>query len=138
MPPEFEQGAHPWLPANLGRDYYRKQADTHIASLAQKISNVQRQIEEQAGGLLDERDRLIGSASGSRTNSTTLGLGWRTSSTTSPGPAAQGVDYWPSLTREEWVALTRDLIATTIAEMAVPRRRRAAVVEEYFIKGVLL
>ena len=48
-----------WLPANLGRDYYRKQAETHIASLAQKISNVQRQIEEQAGGLLDERDRLI-------------------------------------------------------------------------------
>ena len=35
------------------------QAETHIASLAQKISNVQRQIEEQVGGLLDESDRLI-------------------------------------------------------------------------------
>ena len=60
MPPEFEQWCKTsWLPANFGRDFYRKQAETHIASLAQKISNVQRQIEEQAGGLLDERDRLI-------------------------------------------------------------------------------
>ena len=31
----------------------------HIYSLATKIVNLQRQIEEQAGGLLDERDRLI-------------------------------------------------------------------------------
>ena len=31
----------------------------HIDSLATKIINLQRQIEEQAGGLLDERDRLI-------------------------------------------------------------------------------
>ena len=31
----------------------------HIDSLATKIVNLQRQIEEQAGGLLDERDRLI-------------------------------------------------------------------------------
>ena len=29
------------------------------SGLAQKISNLQRQIEEQAGRLLDERDRLI-------------------------------------------------------------------------------
>ena len=28
-------------------------------SLALKISNLQRQIEDRAGGLLDERDRLI-------------------------------------------------------------------------------
>ena len=48
-----------WLPANLGRDYYRKQAEAHVASLAQRIANVQRSIEEKAGGLLDERDRLI-------------------------------------------------------------------------------
>ena len=60
MPPEFEQWCRTsWLPANLGRDSYRKQAETHIESLALKIANLQRQIEEQAGGLLDERDRLI-------------------------------------------------------------------------------
>ena len=60
MPPEFEQWCRTsWLPANLGRDYYRKQAETHIDSLATRIANLQRQIEEQAGGLLDERDRLI-------------------------------------------------------------------------------
>ena len=60
MPPEFEQWCRTsWLPANLGRDYYRKQAETHVASLAQRITKVQRSIEEKAGGLLDERDRMI-------------------------------------------------------------------------------
>ena len=60
MPPEFEQWCRTsWLPANLGRDYYRKQAETHVAALAQRIVNVQRAIEEKVGGLLDERDRLI-------------------------------------------------------------------------------
>ena len=60
MPPEFEQWCKTsWLPSNLGRDYYRKQAEAHIDSLATRIANLQRQIEEQAGGLLDERDRLI-------------------------------------------------------------------------------
>ena len=48
-----------WLPANLGRDYYRKQAETHIESLALKISNLQKEIEDRAGNLLDERDRMI-------------------------------------------------------------------------------
>ena len=42
-----------------GRAFKKRQAQTHIESLAQKIANLQRQIEEQAGGLLDERDRLI-------------------------------------------------------------------------------
>ena len=33
-------------------------------------------------------------------------------------PLLEGVDCWPkSATREEWIALTRDLIASTIAEM---------------------
>ena len=60
MPPEFEQWCHTsWLPANLGRDFYRKQAETHIQSLAAKISRLQREIEERAGGLLDQRDELI-------------------------------------------------------------------------------
>ena len=60
MPPEFEQWCKTsWLPANLGRDFYRKQAETDIESLALKISNLQRQIEDRAGNLLDERDRMI-------------------------------------------------------------------------------
>ena len=60
MPPEFEQWCRTsWLPANLGRDFYRKQAETHIQSLAAKISRLQREIEERAGGLLDQRDELI-------------------------------------------------------------------------------
>ena len=44
---------------HLGRDFYRKQAETHIQSLAAKISRLQREIEERAGGLLDQRDGLI-------------------------------------------------------------------------------
>ena len=47
------------LPANLGRDYYRKQAETHIQDLANKISRLQKEIEDRAGNLLDERDRMI-------------------------------------------------------------------------------
>ena len=60
MPPEFEQWCRTsWLPANLGRDYYRKQAETHVEALAAKISRLQKEIEERAGGLLDQRDELI-------------------------------------------------------------------------------
>ena len=60
MSSEFEQWCKTsWLPANLGRDFYRKQAETHIESLALKISNLQGQIEDRAGNLLDERDRMI-------------------------------------------------------------------------------
>ena len=60
MPPEFEQWCKTsWLPANLGRDYYRKQAETHIQDLANKIGRLQKEIEDRAGNLLDERDRMI-------------------------------------------------------------------------------
>ena len=60
MPPQFEQWCKTsWLPANLGRDYYRKQAETHIQDLANKISRLQKEIEDRAGNLLDERDRMI-------------------------------------------------------------------------------
>ena len=47
------------LTDNLGRDYYRKQAETHIQDLANKISRLQKEIEDRAGNLLDERDRMI-------------------------------------------------------------------------------
>ena len=55
-------------------------------------------------------------------------------------PLLEGVDYWPkSATREEWFALTRDLIATTIAEMGeYLDDAELSVVEEHFIKGGLL
>ena len=60
MPPAFEQWCRTsWLPSNISRPYYRNQAEAHVASLAQRIAHVQRSIEEKAGGLLDERDRLI-------------------------------------------------------------------------------
>ena len=60
MTPEFEQWCKTsWLPANLGRDYYRNQAETHIQDLANKISRLQKEIEDRAGNLLDERDRMI-------------------------------------------------------------------------------
>ena len=60
MPPEFEQWCKTsWLPSNLGRDYYRKQAETHIQGLATKISRLQKEIEDRAGNLLDQRDELI-------------------------------------------------------------------------------
>ena len=58
-----------------------------------------------------------------------------------PGtPLLEGIDYWPkSATREEWFALTRDLIASTIAEMGeYLDDAELSVVEEHFIKGGLL
>ena len=36
-----------------------KQAETHIQSLAAKVSRLQKEIEDRAGNLLDERDRMI-------------------------------------------------------------------------------
>ena len=60
MPPEFEQWCKTsWLPANLGRDYYRRQAEEHVASLGTKIARLQKEIEDRAGGLLDQRDQMI-------------------------------------------------------------------------------
>ena len=60
MPPEFEQWCKTsWLPANLGRDYYRRQAETHIQDLANKIGRLQKEIEDRAGNLLDQRDQMI-------------------------------------------------------------------------------
>ena len=60
MPPAFELWCRTtWLPSNIGRTYYRKQAETNIESLATKIANLQKEIEDRAGGLLDQRDELI-------------------------------------------------------------------------------
>ena len=73
MPPEFEQWCKTsWLPSNLGRSFYCKQAETHIQGLATKIGNLQRQNEEQAGGLLEQRDERLRCDCGCKTNWTTL------------------------------------------------------------------
>ena len=55
-------------------------------------------------------------------------------------PLLEGVDYWPkSATREQWFALTRDLVASTIAEMGeYLDDAELSVVQEHFIKGGLL
>ena len=55
-------------------------------------------------------------------------------------PLLEGVDHWPkSATREEWFALTRDLIASTIAEMGeYLDDAELSLVEEHFISAGLL
>ena len=60
MPPSFEEWCRvQWLPSHINQPYYKAQAQQHVAALALQISNLQGQIEKQAGALLDERDRLI-------------------------------------------------------------------------------
>ena len=56
------------------------------------------------------------------------------------GLVLDGLAEWPaSTTRKEWFALTRDLIASTIAEMGeYLDDAELSVVEEHFIKGGLL
>ena len=55
-------------------------------------------------------------------------------------PLLEGVDYWPkSATREEWFALTRDLIASTIAEIGeYLNDAELPLVEEHFVSDGLL
>ena len=55
-------------------------------------------------------------------------------------PLLDGVDHWPkSATREQWFALTRDLIASTIAEMGeYLDDAELSVVEQHFISAGLL
>ena len=55
-------------------------------------------------------------------------------------PPLEGVDYWPKpATREEWFALTRDPIATTIEEMGeYLYEAELALVEEYFMAAGLM
>ena len=53
-------------------------------------------------------------------------------------PLLEGVDYWPkSATREEWFALTRDLIASTIAEMDLDPAALAEVEAAFIGAGLL-
>ena len=48
-----------WLPANLGRPFYRAQAETHLDTLARRIENLNKDIEKTAGSLLDQRDAAV-------------------------------------------------------------------------------
>ena len=48
-----------WLPANLGRPFYRAQAETHLDTLARRIENLNKDIERSAGSLLDQRDAAV-------------------------------------------------------------------------------
>ena len=52
-------------------------------------------------------------------------------------PLLDGADHWPkSATWEQWFALTRDLIASTIEEMGeYLDETELSVVEQHFIKG---
>ena len=53
-------------------------------------------------------------------------------------PLLKGVDYWPKAAkREEWFALTRDLIASTIAQMDLPPQEQAQVEEAFISAGLL-
>ena len=53
-------------------------------------------------------------------------------------PLLEGVDYWPkSATREEWFALTRDLVASTIAQMDLPPHELVQVEEAFISAGLL-
>ena len=48
-----------WLPANLGRPFYRAQAEAHAATLAFRIEHLNKDIERTAGALLDQRDAAV-------------------------------------------------------------------------------
>ena len=48
-----------WLPAHLSRPFYRKQAEAHVAALALKVENLNKDIERASGSLMDQRDAAI-------------------------------------------------------------------------------
>ena len=45
---------HTWLPANLHR--YQAQVEKHVRYLDQKLGRLNEQLEQVAGGVLDDRD----------------------------------------------------------------------------------
>ena len=65
---------------------------------------------------------------------------WQTSSTASglKGSVLDGLDYWPrSATRKEWFRITRELVASTIAQMDLPAHELAQVEEAFIGAGLL-
>ena len=47
------------LPKAVAQPFYRDQLTSHIAELERQISNLNREIERQSGGLLDQRDTAV-------------------------------------------------------------------------------
>ena len=65
---------------------------------------------------------------------------WQTSSTASglEGSVLDGLDYWPrSATRKEWFRITRELVASTIADMDLDSAALAEVEEAFIGAGLL-
>ena len=65
---------------------------------------------------------------------------WQTSSTASglEGSVLDGLDYWPrSATRKEWFRITRELVASTIADMDLDSAALAEVEEAFIGTGLL-
>jgi len=48
-----------WLPAHLSRPFYKNQALTHVDTLARRIETLNKDIEQKAGSLLDQRDAAV-------------------------------------------------------------------------------
>ena len=65
---------------------------------------------------------------------------WQTSSTASglEGSVLDGLDYWPrSATRKEWFRITRELVASTIADMDLDPAALAEVEAAFIGAGLL-
>ena len=55
------------------------------------------------------------------------------------GSILDGLDDWPrSATRKEWFRITRELVASTIADMDLPPHELAQVEEAFIGAGLLL
>ena len=60
MPASFvEETWVNWLPKAVVQPFYRDQLTAHVAELERQISNLNREIERQSGGLLDQRDAAV-------------------------------------------------------------------------------
>ena len=60
MPPSFiEETWVIWFPKAVVQPLYRDQLTAHISELDRQISNLTREIEQQYGGLLNQRDAAV-------------------------------------------------------------------------------
>ena len=56
----------------------------------------------------------------------------------SPTPVLDGLDDWPrSATRKEWFRITRELVASTIADMDLDPAAEAEVIDAFTGAGLL-
>ena len=57
MPEDFKTYCRiSWLPAHIGKPFYRNQAQAHVEALALRIENLNKDIERSAGSLLNQRN----------------------------------------------------------------------------------